>query len=136
VGTAAALAATDGTASSPEVVTATGGFADQPTDRTETTSGDTPVPAVEWPAGDDGWTVVLASLPQTGGRHAAVNRAKDARRAGLNAVGIIDSSQYASLHPGYWIVFTGIHGSEAEATSALQPARRFARAATVRHVVP
>jgi hypothetical protein len=94
------------------------------------------VAAVEWPTGDDGWTVVLASLPQTGGRQAATKRAADARRAGLTAVGTLDSSQYASLHPGYWVVFTGIYGSEAEATSALQPARRFARTATVRHVVP
>ena len=60
----------------------------------------------------------------------------DARQAGLRAVGILDSSQYASLHPGYWIVFTGVYGSAAEATSALPPARRFARTATVRRVVP
>jgi hypothetical protein len=33
-------------------------------------------------------------------------------------------------------VFTGIFGSEAEATSALEPARKVARTATVRRIVP
>ena len=137
VGAAVAVGATDGSTDAAEVVTATGGFATLPGDDTSTTpAGDIPVAAVEWPVGDDGWTVALASLPQTEGRQAATKRAVDARRAGLTAVGILDSSQYASLHPGYWIVFTGIYGSEAEATSAVQPARRFARTATVRHVVP
>jgi hypothetical protein len=54
----------------------------------------------------------------------------------LTAVGLLDSSRYASLHPGYWMVFSGIYASEAEATSDLEDARRFARTATVRRVVP
>jgi hypothetical protein len=135
-GAAVAVAATDGGTDAVEVVTATGGFLTAPDESTSTSPSEVPVAAVDWPAGDDGWTVVLASLPQTEGRRAASGRAVAARRAGLTAVGILDSSQYASLHPGYWVVFTGVYGSEAEATSALQPARRFARTATVRHVVP
>jgi hypothetical protein len=136
-GTAAAVAATDGTAGSPDVVTATGGFVTAPTSETETSpSGDVPLAVVEWPSGDDGWTISLGSIPQTEGRRVAERRARDARRSGLRAVGILDSSQYASLHPGYWIVFTGVYGSAAEATSALPDARRFARTATVRRVVP
>jgi hypothetical protein len=51
-------------------------------------------------------------------------------------VGIIDSSSYASLHPGYWVVFAGVYASEAEAASALGQARRAARSATVRRIVP
>jgi hypothetical protein len=137
VGAAAAVAATDGSGNAAEVVTATGGFATLPTASTlPSPAGDVPSAAVEWPAGDDGWTIALASLPQTSGRRAPEARAENARRAGLTAVGILDSSQYASLHPGYWVVFTGVYASEAEATSALQPARRFARTATVRRVVP
>jgi hypothetical protein len=65
----------------------------------------------------------------------AVTRARQARARGLGTVGILDSSRYASLHPGYWIVFTGVYGSEAEATSALERARRAVRTATVRRVV-
>ena len=79
---------------------------------------------------------MLASIPQTEGRRVAVARTREARRKRLSPVGILDSSSYASLHPGYWVVFTGIYSSEAEATSALQPARRASRTATVRRVVP
>jgi hypothetical protein len=139
VGATAAIAATDDTAGPVDVLTATGGFVTAPateTDTDTTPSSDVPLPTAEWPPGDDGWTISLASLPQTEGRRAAERRAQDARRAGLRAVGILDSSQYASLHPGYWIVFTGVYGSAAEASSALPPARRFARTATVRRVVP
>ena len=134
VGVAAAVAATGGSTSGPEVIVATGGFATVPTSST------LPSPAGEgavadWPPGEDGWTVAVASLPQTGGRRAAIARARTARMRGLTQVGVLDSSRYASLHPGYWIVFTGVYSSEAEATSALETARGFARTATVRRVV-
>ena len=135
-GAAVAVAATNSGRDSAEVVTATGGFATLPTTSTLPAPEAGPSGIVEWPAGEDGWTIVLASLPQTEGRRVALVRTRQARRRGLSPVGILDSSRYASLHPGYWIVFTGIYGSEAEATSALQPARRFSRTATVRRVVP
>jgi hypothetical protein len=134
-GTAVAIAATDGGAGSANVVTATGGFATVPA---PTTLPDEPGSAAvgEWPAGSQGWTIAIASIPQTEGRRLAVARARAARRKGLPTVGVLDSSRYASLHPGYWVVFTGVYGSEAEATSALAPARNVARTATVRRIVP
>ena len=67
---------------------------------------------------------MLASVPQVKGKRLALARARDARRKRLEQVGILDSSRFASLHPGYWVVFAGVYGSEAEATSALEPARR------------
>jgi hypothetical protein len=134
-GAAAAVAATDGGRDSAEVVTATGGFATLPTTSTLASPEGRPAGIVEWPVGEEGWTIVLASIPQTEGRRVAVARTREARRKRLSPVGILDSSRYASLHPGYWVVFTGIFGSEAEATSALQPARRVSRTATVRRVV-
>jgi len=137
VGAAAAVAATERSSGGDEVVTATGGFATVPSSSTLASPPQGRAPGiVEWPAGDDGWTIALASLPQTQGRKPALARARQARRKRLSPVGILDSSSYASLHPGYWIVFTGIYASEAEATSALQPAKSFARTATVRRVVP
>jgi hypothetical protein len=114
-GAVAAIAATGNSGGGPTIVTAIGGFATAP---------------------QDGWTIALVSLPQTRGRAPALARVKAARRKGLDSVGVLDSSRYASLHPGYWIVFSGIYASEAEATSALEDARRYARAAAVRHVVP
>ena len=135
-GAAAAVAATNTGDDSAEVVTATGGFATLPTTSTLASPDGGPAGIVEWPAGEEGWTIVLASIPQTEGRRLAVARTREARRKRLSPVGILDSSSYASLHPGYWVVFTGIYSSEAEATSALQPARRASRTATVRRVVP
>ena len=136
-GAAIAVASTSGGRESDEVVTATGGFATLPTTSTlpSPRAGER-AGIVEWPAGEEGWTIALASVPQTEGRRAAEGRARQARRRGLSPVGILDSSRYASLHPGYWIVFTGVFGSEAEATSSLQQARRGSRTATVRRVVP
>ena len=131
----AAIALTGNEGGSATIETAIGGFAEPP----EPSDGEAPVGpsgVAEWPVGEDGWTIALASLPQTGGRAPALARARAARAKGLQAVGVLDSSRYASLHPGYWIVFSGIYASEAEATSALEDARRFARSAGVRRVVP
>jgi hypothetical protein len=72
-----------------------------------------------WPAGESGYTDVLESLPVTGGRAAAVARARQAKRSGLKDVGVLTSSQYASLHPGYYVVFSGIYRTQADATAAL-----------------
>ena len=66
---------------------------------------------------------MLLSLPQANGRSAAAAKATEARSGGLRRVGVLDSSRYASLHPGYYVVFTGVFETEAEAASALQRAR-------------
>ena len=135
IGAAAAIAATGSDSGGATVTTAIGGFATAP----DSASGETPVGpsgVAEWPTDEEGWTIALAALPQTAGRAAALARARTARKKGLSQVGVLDSSRYASLHPGYWIVFSGVYSSEAEATSALEDARRSSRTAVVRHVVP
>jgi hypothetical protein len=133
-GAAVAVAATTETGGAPELLTATGGFASAPAD---TGSQDGGAPGiVEWPPTQEGWTIALATLPQSGGKKAATARAREARGSGLETVGLLDTSLFASLHPGYWLVFSGVYSSEAEATSSLEPARKFARTAVVRHVVP
>ncbi len=76
-----------------------------------------------WPAGRNGYTVVLESLPAAGnGRAAALHKARQALSAGLPEVGVLDSGQYSSLHPGYLVVFSGIYGSLAKAQSAASAA--------------
>jgi len=135
-GAAVAVAASEPGADRAAISTATGEFAPVPTTSTLPSPPDAGGRTTDWPAGEDGWTIVLASVPQTKGRRVAATRAAAARRRGLAQVGILDSSRYASLHPGYWVVFSGVYASEAEATSALEPARRVARTATVRRVVP
>ena len=79
---------------------------------------------MDWPAGmASGWTVVLASLPAEDGRKAAEDKAKEALQAGLRNVGILDSGGFASLHPGYLVVFVGAYDTPAAAQAAADRAR-------------
>jgi hypothetical protein len=136
-GAAVAVAATEETGGSPALLTATGGFARAPAEETGApSSGGGQAAILEWPPTQDGWTIALATIPQAEGKKRATSRAREALRSGLETVGVLDTSRYASLHPGYWLVFSGVYGSEAEATSSLQPARAFARTAVVRRIVP
>jgi hypothetical protein len=85
---------------------------------------------LRWPANANGWTIVLVSYPKLTGRPAALATASKAAASGLQRVGILDSSGFASLQPGYFVVFTGIYGSKSDADAALSTARqaRFAGA--------
>jgi hypothetical protein len=77
-----------------------------------------------WPAGETGWTIVLVSYPKTAGRPAARTTADKAARSGLPEVGVLDSSRYASLQPGYFVVFSGIYDSQAQANAAVTSAHQ------------
>ena len=87
-----------------------------------------------WPQGLDGWTVVLGSLPADRGRTQPLRVAARAAKAGLPQVGVLDSSTYASLHPGYYVVFSGVYGIPSDADTALATvrARGFAGAYVLR----
>jgi hypothetical protein len=76
-----------------------------------------------WPQGTSGYTVVLESIPTSAGRALANRKARAAQKMGLDEVGVLNSSRYASLHPGYFVVFTGIFDSMAEAQSTLETAQ-------------
>lgn len=78
---------------------------------------------IEWPPGTNGYTIVLESIPTSAGRALATTKARAALRAGLQEVGVLNSSRYASLHPGYFVVFSGIFDSLAEAQGALTAAQ-------------
>jgi hypothetical protein len=85
-----------------------------------TTTAPRPGALTVWPAGLSGYTVVLESIPASGsGRALALDRARAASRAGLPQVGVLDSSRYSSLHPGYSVVFSGIYNSRGQADRAL-----------------
>jgi hypothetical protein len=66
---------------------------------------------IEWPRGKGGWTLVLASYPTSAKREIAVAKARQALEVGLPQVGVLDSSRYSSLHPGYYVVFSGVYDS-------------------------
>ena len=76
-----------------------------------------------WPAGRDAWTIVLASLPESGGRAAAEAQARRARASGLPGAGVLRSSDFASLNPGYYVVFAAAFDSLDAAAGALPKAR-------------
>jgi hypothetical protein len=76
-----------------------------------------------WPAGQSGYTVVLASVAENNGRSAADAAAQRATAAGLSSVGVLRSSDYSSLRPGYWVTYAGVYTTLAAAQSALPQAR-------------
>jgi len=76
-----------------------------------------------WPVGRNGWTIVLGSYPHGAGVDVADRAASQARKAHLPQVGVLDSSDWPSLQPGYFVVFSGVYGSESDASNALPQAR-------------
>ena len=126
---AVAVAADD---TGPEaILTATGGSVTAPTPEVEPRSR-----LVVWPRARTGWTIVLASIPKTKGRDEAVAVAQQARTHGLTRVGVLDSSRFASLRPGYWMTFSGRYQSEADATGSLRRARAAVKGARVQRIEP
>jgi hypothetical protein len=96
-----------------------------------------PPTLVRWPTGREGWTIVLDSVPAVNGRAGAVNEARQALHLGLEQVGVLDSARFSSLHPGYFVVFSGIYGSEPEAQSHVIEAHRHGyRGPYVRRITP
>jgi hypothetical protein len=88
-----------------------------------------------WPTTTNGWTVVLLSYPVSGGHAAPAATAKRAARSGLAGVGVLDSAAWSSLHPGYFVVFSGIYTSNTAAQAAVARARaRGFSAAYVRQI--
>jgi cell division septation protein DedD len=77
----------------------------------------------DWPTGQSGWTVILQSLPTTNGRAFAIAQARAALHAGVPDVGIIDSANYSSLHPGYYVLFSGVYRSFDDADAGVTSAR-------------
>jgi nitrogen fixation protein len=108
-----------------ESVPTTGPAATVPTQTRQTTTAPRPSARralIEWPQDRNGWTLVLVSLPTSAGRPQAVGRAREALRTGLDEVGVIDSSEYASLHPGYYVVFSGVYPTIGAAQDAVSDA--------------
>jgi eukaryotic-like serine/threonine-protein kinase len=92
---------------------------------------------VTWPQGRSGHTVVVGSVPVTRGREAALRQARAAIRAGLPGVGVLDSSQFASLRPGYYVIFSGFYRTVDGAQAAVETAQKNGyRRAYEREVTP
>jgi hypothetical protein len=71
-----------------------------------------------WPAAS-GYTVVIASIPGRGtGLADATAKAKEALARGIRGAGVLDSGKFASLHPGYYVVFAGVYPTLERAQTA------------------
>jgi len=130
-GAASAIAIAADRSGETRIITATGGSVTAPTQAVEAKTR-----LVRWPSAQTGWTIVLASVPKTEGRDEAVALAQRARTRQLVRVGVLDSSKFASLRPGYWMTFSGRYQSEADATGSLRRARAAFKGARVQRIEP
>ncbi|HZB22466.1 MAG TPA: zinc ribbon domain-containing protein [Gaiellaceae bacterium] len=135
------IVATDGSGlTSPTTETIVETTVDTETETAETETEPPPTTTqrreelVEWPPSQSGYTVVIASIPTGTGRAQAIRKAREARRSGLREVGVIDSSEFSSLHPGYYVVFSGIHGQQRDALRAAPRVQSLYPAAYVRQI--
>jgi septal ring-binding cell division protein DamX len=67
-----------------------------------------------WPARRNGFTVVLLSA---GDEASARDFARNARKGDVDA-GVLRSDDYSSLEKGFWIVFSGVYKTRAQAERA------------------
>lgn len=92
-----------------------------------------PTALESWPRNFDGYTVALASDVIEAD---AVGAVHTARSAGMQQVGFVWSSDYRSLTPGYWFVFSGAYTSATLAQIHVAEAVRAGfHDAYVRHVI-
>jgi SPOR domain len=99
-----------------------------------TTTPTTSTGLTTWPSGKSGYTVILESLTS---KSAADSKAQQAKGDGLPEVGVLNSSNYSSLNPGFWVVFSGVYDTLSEANSAVPTAKSAGwPAAYVRQITP
>lgn len=115
--------------------TATPGTTPTPTPDASATPGATTAPTGtvgSWPEGEDAWTVVLFSST-------AENEARDKAQEFADQgkpVGVLQSDDYSSLRPGFWVVFSGQYETQEEAQTAAEDFGSTAPGAYARRVTP
>jgi hypothetical protein len=67
-----------------------------------------------WPAGQEGWTVILSTMYDEEG---AENFARDVEDVGVDA-GVLSTEDFPALGTGVWYVFSGVYADELEAGEA------------------
>ena len=105
---------------------------------TETSPTETEPPPepqlVDWPPSQNGYTIVIASLPASGGRAQAIRKAREVLGTDLPEVGVIDSGEFSSLHPGYYVVFSGIYPDQRAALGGIGAVQDLYPAAYMRQI--
>jgi hypothetical protein len=106
---------TDPAATTPTVPT-TAPTTDTTTDTTATTTTTGSTASGGWPDGKDGWTVIVAGY-DTQAR--AAQTAADLQDDGYTDGGVLFSTDYQSLCPGFYVAFSGVFDTEAKANARL-----------------
>jgi sporulation related protein len=70
--------------------------------------------AGDWPAGREGWTVVLVN---TGDEESARSYAQSVEESGVEA-GVLSAAEHPNLGSDLWIVFSGVYDDQLEAGNA------------------
>jgi hypothetical protein len=86
----------------------------------------------DWPAGTNGYTVQLQTLPQASTQTSAVQAAKAAASAkGAKGVGALKSEDFSSLTAGSYVIYSGVYHKRTEAEEALKAVKKGFPAASV-----
>jgi predicted nucleic acid-binding Zn ribbon protein len=84
----------------------------------------------DWPAGRAGWTAIVASEPT----RAKAEADKCKLQAAGEPAGVLNSSDFSSLKPGYWVAFSGVFSSQSAAASQAAKLRPSFPGAYPRHI--
>ncbi|MGD9694553.1 MAG: SPOR domain-containing protein [Thermoleophilia bacterium] len=105
------------TPTDPSTDTSTDDVTDTSTDDfTDTSTDDASDGTSDWPSGTTAWTAILRSA---GDESTARQFADKATDAGEDA-GVLRSSDYPGLRPGYWVAYAGQFDTRAEAEALAQ----------------
>jgi hypothetical protein len=75
----------------------------------------------DWPAGTEGFTVQLSTVPKAGATEESVDAARSSAEAqGASEVGVLDSDVYPSLAPGSYVIYSGVYDTRSEAADGLK----------------
>ncbi len=89
----------------------------------------------DWPAGTNGYTVQLQTLPQSSTQVSAVEAAKTAATAkGATGVGALKSEDFSSLTAGSYVIYSGVYKKQPEAQRAVAGLKKSFPGAKVIHV--
>lgn len=102
------------TATTPTTTTA----ATTATTDTTTTAATTSTTASgtdDWTATQPAYTVVFVSMPKSSYQHSDADAKAQTLRDDNLPAGVLDSDNYSSLNPGFWVVYSGEFSSESAA---------------------
>lgn len=95
-----------------------------PTTGTTSTQPTSTEESSDWPEGLDAWAVLLASKDTEQFDFAYITQQKaNAEAKGFDNAGVLNSDDYFTLNPGYWVLYLGPYDTKSEAQAAQADAR-------------